>query len=119
MGSTGKVSSNAVRNENQSLSTPAPFRRVNTQTVSNWVDSQDASNFLGSAPESITVGGVKFNWIGGNMLKAGDVYTNSYQANEQASNGEYPVIEVVVNRKRVRGGYRWSFDRSTFGTGLR
>lgn len=96
------------------------FRRVDRETVSNWVNTQNAGNFLDDAPASITVGGVTFNWLDGVSINGGDRYINTYQATEQAANGEYPIIETVVNRRRVRGGaYRWSFDKSTFGTGLR
>lgn len=100
-------------------SVSSSFKLVNREVVSNWVDKQDAGNFLDDAPASINVGGVEFRWFDGRSTNYGDRYINTYQSTEQASNGEYPVIETVVNRRRVKNGYRWSFDRSTFGTGLR
>ena len=96
-------------------------RRVNKEAVSEWVDNQNAGNFLGDAPQTITVGGVKFNWIGDSSRtgSGGKEYINTYQASEQASNGEWPVIEIVVKAVRRKGATRYVFDRSSTGTGLK
>lgn len=96
-------------------------RRVNKEAVSEWVNTQSAGNFLGDAPQSITVGGVKFNWIGDSTINgnSGKVYINTYQSSEQASNGEWPVIETVVKAVRRKGATRYVFDRSSTGTGLK
>ena len=96
-------------------------RRVNKEVVSDWVDNQNAGNFLGDAPQTITVGGVKFNWIGDSTRtgSGGKEYINTYQASEQESNGEWPVIETVVKAVRRKGATRYVFDRSSTGTGLK
>lgn len=116
MGSTGTNISGST-----TQSTTPAFRRVNAKAVSDWVATADPGNFLlDNAPATINVGGVEFNWFESHQMSYGDQYVNSYQSAEQASNGEYPVIEVVVNRVRVRGGtYRYKFNTSVSGTGLK
>lgn len=105
----------------QEVRTETQARRVNKEAVSEWVNTQSAGNFLGDAPQSITVGGVKFNWIGDSTRNGngGKVYINTYQSSEQASNGEWPVIETVVKAVRRKGATRYVFDRSSTGTGLK
>ena len=102
----------------------SPIQRVNNQIISDWLDQQDPGRFLGSAPETITVGGVQFKWFADQTSvdsRGNRVYGNDYQSMQRASNGEWPVIHIAVNEKRRRGGTKsYSFDRSTTtGTGLR
>lgn len=104
MGSTG-TNTSAISTQ----STTPTIRTVNAKAVSDWVANANPGNFLlDNAPATINVGGVEFTWFESHQMSYGDQYVNSYQSTEQASNGEYPVIEVVVNRVRVRGGtYRY------------
>ena len=100
------------------------FQRVNNQTVMNWVDQQDPGQFLSSAPETITVGGVQFRWFAdqtGVDSRGNRTYGNDYQSTQQASNGEWPVIHISVKEQRRRNGaISYAFDKNTVsGTGLR
>lgn len=122
MGTRGKTET-VVRNNDRDRESQISFKHVNSEIVGQWLNEQDPNNFLGSAPDTIAVGGVEFKWFSDNHVNYPiEQYRNSYQATEAASNGEYPVIEVVVNRQSVKGAkgtYKWVFDKSTTGTGLK
>ena len=82
------------------------LRRVNAQVVIDWADSHgdSAMTYALNPPDSITVGGVKFNNITGDAMRSvasarANEYTVNYQSDIQASNGEFPVIQVTVTEK--------------------
>lgn len=119
----GRGGSSRMSSGGSSSQTPA-LQRVNNQTVTDWVDQQDPGQFLSSAPETITVGGVQFRWFAdqtGVDSRGNRTYGNDYQSTQQASNGEWPVIHISVKEQRRRGGARsYVFDKSAVnGTGLR
>lgn len=83
------------------------LRRVNAQTVNSWADDHEgqALTYALNPPDSITVGGVKFdNITGPEAIRSypsarTNEYTTNYQASIQASNGEWPVVQVTVTEK--------------------
>lgn len=96
--------------------------RVGSKEVNNWVESHSPGDFLSAAPSSVTLGGVEFNWIGENKSLTSEglpQYINTYQSTRQANNGEWPVFETVVTQKKRGRKTSYSWDTSTFGTGLR
>ena len=71
-----------------------------TRDLKTWMNENSPMNFTTSAPETITVGGVEYRWIGGDTdhpIGVNSRYLNDYQAQVQNSRGEWPVIEIVMN----------------------
>ena len=94
-----------------------------------WMGEHNAIDFTTNAPDSITVGGVKYNLIGEDTsYTTGGVtrYENVYQSSVQDTRGEWPLIAVVVDKEytparrgALSGTTSYKFNTNTFGTGLR
>ena len=103
----GRGQSNPTGRGSVNSGTAARIMTVNAQAVNSWADAHEgsASTFALNPPDSITVGGVQFdNITGGEAIKSiksarANEYTVNYQSNTQASNGEWPVIQVTVTEK--------------------
>lgn len=102
-------------------------RSVSASSVSSWVDAHEgeASTYALNPPDTIVVGGVTFNDISGGASKQvtgarTTNYTTNYQSSQQASNGEYPVIQVTVTEttRRSKGGTVRSYAFNKRETGL-
>ena len=116
----GRSSKSGMTNSGGNIATPI-MRSINKNDVNNWLDNANPGLFLSSAPESITVNEVRFDWIGESQGVSGTskVFRNQYQSSQHASNGEWPVIETVVKEVRRGRTTRYTFDRSTLGSGLK
>lgn len=83
-------------------------RRVNNDILREAIEKIPASKFTQyEQPDTINVGGVNFTRI--NSTEQGGRFISFYQASEQASNGEYPTFDVVVERQRNRAKPRYVF----------
>lgn len=102
------------------------FRSVGPSEVNSWVGEHEdqASTYALNPPDAIVIGGVTFTDISGGAAKSvtgarTTSYTTNYQSSQQASNGEYPVVQVVVNEtiRRSRGSTTrlYTFDRRKTG----
>lgn len=78
------------------------MKHVGAATVTDWAEKNQgrAMEFAHNPPESITVGGVRFDKIGGDPYRSYDGrttrYASDYQSSVRATNGEWPTIQVVV-----------------------
>lgn len=97
----------AAEQEAERRASAAP-RRVNNDILREAIEKIPASKFTQyEQPDTINVGGVNFTRI--NSTERGGRFISFYQASEQASNGEYPTFDVVVERRRNRAKPRYVF----------
>lgn len=134
MGKGSSELSNATRNQsasnnrlgaNSNNSASDLIMCVDSTAVNKWVDNQSANalnagTFATEPPDEINVSGVTFRNMGGEPSKhitdaRTTDYISYYQSTEQAANGEWPVIEIVVTetiRKTKRGQFRtYTFNK--------
>lgn len=121
MGSRGSRSD--MSNGGGSSNNGPTMKTVNSQSVQEWVEShnEQASKYALDAPDTISVSGVTFNNISRETTKSVTSnrttdYTTNYRASQQASNGEFPVVQVTVTEtvRRIGGrNYRvYNFNKS-------
>lgn len=104
-GGAGQSSASSNNTEGMHIHT------VNNAAVSDWASSHDgdAYSYALNPPDTITINGVNFDNISGGSTRSitgsrtAD-YTSNYQSSEQASNGEYPVVQVTVTETSRRVG---------------
>ena len=101
----------------------SPQRTVlNNSTFNDWIGRQDPERFVNNEPDNINIGGVSMTRYSSTerlTAKGDKQYVRSYQSDRQASNGEYPIVDVVVTRKKKRGAWTLEFDKSTTGSGIK
>lgn len=100
------------------------FRHISApQAKADFIASRNPNDFLPhNAPDSIEISGVPFARIGMSDMLDNDgfrMYTTHYQAQIQATDGTYPLFDVVVKDVRKRGKQSYQFDDSWRGTGMK
>lgn len=126
-GGGGGGSKAATKGTQTNSGTTQQLRSVNTQKVVSEVRKIDPAKFVTyEQPEIITVSGVafqRFNTSDYTTSKGEQRYISSYQATIPASNGTYPVFEVVVESKtRRRKGKKtvlYDYVEGWNGTGIK
>lgn len=106
-------------NNQQTAGGGSGMKRVNEEKVTEWANANRdrAVEFAFNPPESITVNGVEFQYMGGEPTKIVHAkstrYYADFQSKIQASNGEWPVIQVVTEARRR--GKTTQYDLVTSG----
>lgn len=111
-GVTNTTSQASTRTATMQNASTGGYRAISNSDFENWLSRQNPQDFLGAgmSPDSITVNGVRFDY-----LTASDdmgVYSTTYQSSIPDSNNEYPLIDIVVRRRRQRGTVKYEFDKS-------
>lgn len=88
-------------------------RSISSRSVGQWIDAHndDAATYALNPPDTININGITFNNITGEAIKSitgarTTDYTSNYQSSIQATNGEYPVVQVTVTETMRRIGGR-------------
>lgn len=113
-----RSNSNAESEPKRARAETTAFSRVTNQDIQNYIGKTNVDHFVPTSskdtPQSITINGVKFEklWMNERSTGGGKEYVTTYQSSRQSSNGEYPVVEVVVKEVRRAGRIvKYEYDK--------